>query len=322
MQKLAPWLVRLVGLWILAGGLGKLLNGTPAILPGPIRDLAFGMEWNFRIAIVVEIAVGVGALLTPKRFWAPVTAVMLVFLGVLGAVIAAGEESCGCFGAEFPIPPLGMLAIDGALLLAMLAARPWRIESDPKRPIGFVWLAAAVAGAIAPFAKFGLPASASSGVVDVAADGDAPTTTAAATTTAPPAKPEGPWQAPPKDQWPHWVDTSNFPSWVGQPLWRTPIGTWVDTTGFPDDVTVILWRKSCDHCAEELRKLARDPDPGPLALVRLADDAGMPAVVEQKPSVPKQLDRVTPTGLTWMFSTPVVVEVEGGVVTSIEEHTE
>jgi len=295
MQKHAPWLVRLVGLWILAGGLAKLFAGTPADLPGPVRELAFGMEWNFRVAIGVEIAVGFGAQLMPRLFWAPVAALMVVFLGVLGLTVAEGAESCGCFGSDFPIPPWGMLAIDGALLVAMLASKPWKLEGSFGGVV--VWAVVAIAGVAAPFWMFGVPGAAHS--VD-----------------------EGPWELPPKDQWPRWVDTTGHESWTGKRLSETPIGTWADTTEFPDDVQVILWRNSCDHCAQELAKLAQEPDPGPLALIRLNDDVGDPVVVKERPQVPAERNRTTPANLIWMFSTPVVVEVEGGVITSIEEHTE
>ena len=319
MQKLAPWAVRLVGLWILAGGLAKLFLGTPVDLPTPVRELAFGMEWNFRVAIAVEIAIGLGAQLMPRRFWLPVAAIMLVFLGVLGVVLSAGEESCGCFGSDFPIPPWGMMTIDGVLLLVMLATQPWKIEARSKKAISFVWLIGAVAGAIAPFAVFGMPISEGEPTPDLAASTEQ---TPTAQAEAPEPVEVGPWELPPKSEWPRWVQTGKLSNWVGHPLSRTPVGVWVDTTPFPDDIEVILWRRSCDHCATELAKLARQTDLGPLALVRIDDDEGMPVAVKQRPTVPKERNLVTPNGLVWPVSTPVVIKIEGGKIVSAEEHQE
>ena len=161
---LGPTVVRLAALWILTGALFKLFVGTPNDLPGAVRDFAASIGVSlttiFRLAIAIELTISVPALLRPRLLWPLVAAQLAVFCAILVPLALGGAASCGCFGSKVTIPPWVMFAIDGTLLLALLATRPWR--SSPTRqklwlPIGAAvlaaWIAPAASAASAGTAK-------------------------------------------------------------------------------------------------------------------------------------------------------------------------
>ncbi|MDJ0520843.1 MAG: hypothetical protein QNJ90_02075, partial [Planctomycetota bacterium] len=105
-MPLAAITTRVVALWILFGAVLKLLYGSPADLPQAVKDLPLDIGTTFTAAIAIELALGCFALLRPSRGWLPLLLVLVAFLVVLGTQIAAGDESCGCFGAALVIAPV------------------------------------------------------------------------------------------------------------------------------------------------------------------------------------------------------------------------
>jgi hypothetical protein len=138
------WAVRLVGLWILAGGLLKLFLGSPADLPDVLRHVPLPLLRVFQGAIAIEIFVGLFAILVPSRGWPLALLLLITFASLLGVMLADGAKSCGCFGKSIQFPPAVALAIDGGLLLLLLAARPWRLARPGTWAIGAALAALAV----------------------------------------------------------------------------------------------------------------------------------------------------------------------------------
>ena len=99
-------LVRIAGLWVFAGALTKTFVGLPGDLPSPILQLDFDPLKVLVIAVAVETAVGLLAILAPRRGWIPMAALLGLFALVLGLHIRSGAESCGCFGGALPVPPV------------------------------------------------------------------------------------------------------------------------------------------------------------------------------------------------------------------------
>jgi hypothetical protein len=127
----------------------KLLYGTPAGLPRAIQDLPLGLGLTFRLAIALELVIAALALLRPARGWLPLALLLAAFLSVLATQVAAGDTSCGCFGDALTIAPTLMVALDGLLLLVLLAGRPWRAGStDPQAPWVVVVLLALLLAAL------------------------------------------------------------------------------------------------------------------------------------------------------------------------------
>ena len=101
--------VRLAAAWVLAGALFKLFLGTPADLPPTVVDASpLGLAETYRTAIGIELAVVFLALVRPGTAWPLVVGMYAVFEVVLGAQLAAGAESCGCFGSKVTLTPLQM----------------------------------------------------------------------------------------------------------------------------------------------------------------------------------------------------------------------
>ncbi|MCA9001436.1 MAG: hypothetical protein KDB61_05905, partial [Planctomycetes bacterium] len=122
--------------WLLMGALFKLLKGSPADLPPQIVEISPWDSYNtFRGAIAIELCIAAIALLWPRLGWFFLTAIYLVFLGVLGKLVAAGAESCGCMGSSVKLAPWMMMSIDGTLLLLMLWSRPWKSLPKTSKPM-------------------------------------------------------------------------------------------------------------------------------------------------------------------------------------------
>jgi hypothetical protein len=137
---LAPIVVRLAGMWILAGALAKLFLGTPKDLPELVRRLSpFGLDLTFHLVIGVELSIVCLAWILPRLAWPVVLLLFGFFDFILVSQLRAGAESCGCFGASIHVSPKIMLCVDSALLLALLWTRPWssmRWKWCLMRPVG------------------------------------------------------------------------------------------------------------------------------------------------------------------------------------------
>jgi hypothetical protein len=118
----------------------KLFLGTPADLPALVRGLPLPLSWTFQGVVATELFVGLTSLLVPARAWPLVLLLLVLFASVLGTQLAAGAQSCGCFGEKLKIPPATALALDAALLALLVAARPWRLAAP-----GRWWVGAAAA---------------------------------------------------------------------------------------------------------------------------------------------------------------------------------
>lgn len=288
------WLVRLAALWILSGALFKLLAGSPNDLPPLVRAFFLGPVLTFKLAIAVELSIAVPALLRPRWLWPFVAALLAVFCGVLVPLALAGEKSCGCFGSKVTIPPAVMLAIDGTLLLALLATRPWRAPRS-RTPLLWILSAAAVLAAwVLPFSI--LPSGAA------------------------PAPIPGGAQAPGgAAELPRYI-TFEPESWIGKPIRESALAALADVEAYPQDATWVLYSVTCDHCAAYLRKLAGefDRDPRPYVFVRLsvADEEKS----RQVDLMPPGVELVLPSQVNYVLEPPPPwsLVLEGGVVKSAE----
>jgi hypothetical protein len=283
---LGPAVVRLAALWILTGALFKLFVGTPNDLPMPVRDFADALGVSlttiFRLAIAIELTIAVPALLRPRLLWPLVAAQLAVFCAILVPIALKGAASCGCFGSKVTIPPWVMFAIDATLLVAILAARPWR--SAPKRRTLWLPITAAVLAAWAlPFVL--VP----SGVAAISAEGGAQYTARFVV-----------WEPE---------------SWVGKSLRETGLAPFMAVDDYPQDATWILYTPTCDHCAAYLRRVSSEFEQNPklYVLLQIPGVEGSPVVVDLKP--PGE-EVVLPAETEYVVTPPWVFEVAGGVVQS------
>lgn len=322
----AAGVIRVAALYVLAGALAKLLWGSPADLPAVLRDHAHGgLGLFFELVVGVEIFVAVVALLAPRIGWPFVTALLLVFLVVLGAQLGEGAESCGCFGSEITIPPWIMLVVDGVLAIAVIGVRPWR---SLRRQGWRAWsLAVASLAGFGGFAYLGtvseLPADdllATDPVHPIRIPGDAldtiPGAAAAAARTGEIEEPHkiNRWKLP--EHLPRYVILAPD-RWIDKRISATALATWADTAAFSPNARIIFYYDTCDHCADHLRYLADEAPDDDYVLVQLPTGLNNrnPVVVDR---TPEAIHVALPSGTRWMIKTPWEVRLEDGVVVEAE----
>jgi len=286
-MRFAAPLTRLVGLWILFGGVFKLLQGSPADLPDALRDLPLKTALLFQVVIGVEFVVGILALLRPSRGWLPALLVLGTFLVVLAMQVRSGAASCGCFGAAIAIPPTVMLCVDGGLALLLLLTRPWRLVPGQRElPVVPVLLIAllSLAGPLL------IDRQAKPG--ETGTDG-------------------GPKK---------WVELE-LESMVGHRLSETKLWAWLTDEQRIEDGLIVIWRASCEVCAEHLDMLAND-EQGERDLVLLE----LPKEREDEERAVKRMpfgawvqEAPLPDTVTWLLTPPVDIVVQGGIVTAVIE---
>ncbi len=282
----AGLITRVVALWILFGGVFKLLQGTPADLPDAVSSLPFATGVLFKVVVGIELVVGLVALLRPSRGWLPALLLVGAFLLVLGMQIADGEEDCGCFGAAISIAPTLMLAVDGGLALLLLLSRPWRLEPGTRE---LPW---AVVGIVAALSLAG-PL-----LIDR--------------------------EAKPGDTTPsnfkRWVEL-DLETMAGKKLSDTVLHGWLTQEQRIETGLIIIWRASCEVCEEHLDSLANTEE-GERDIVLLELPKDFPdeqVVVERLPEGAWVQEALLPDHVVWLVTPPAQIEVKDGVVVSAKE---
>jgi hypothetical protein len=293
---LGPIVVRLAGLWILAGAVAKLLLGTPKDLPAIVRDHSpFGLDLTFHLVIGIELALVGFAWILPRLAAFPVLALFAFFDFILVSQLRAGAESCGCFGATIKVDPRVMLAVDSALILGLLLTRPWRSMGLSSRRLAP--LAACVAiGFALPWIVIRNP-----GAAPVAGQDPAGTLAPA----------------------PRYV-VMEPDTWVQKSVYDVAdLTRWIEQDKLPTDGRIVLWRQSCEHCAAHLRLMADSKDETvPILLVQIRDDLKAGRAVDLMPNGPNVTHVELPENQEIVLQTPWELVVEGGVITAAldEEH--
>ncbi len=301
--QLAAAAIRISALWVLTVALIKLFKGTPGDLPIMVQHFASWLELGlkFQIVIGIELSVVFVALLRPRWGWPLLVGMFTLFIGMLISMIAAGVDSCGCFGGALKMKPVTMLAIDGTCLAAILATRPWSsLRATPLR-WGVLVPALAVAW-IAPFVAFKNE--------QLPVNPPGPGT---------PAGPVAPISLPEFQMLIPDGPNSN-PSWVGKHLKETPLGSLIDVEVYPQDAIWILYRITCDHCAKEFQDIIADPERAAklYVLVRISEpdeEASRQVRLDQYPPIFQEA--ILPLlKRGYGGQTPWTLEVEAGIVKS------
>ncbi len=296
-----------VPLWILAGAVSKLIDGSPADLPSGLVLLLgpMGVDLGLvlHLAVAVELTV-VGLIWLVPRLARPAALALLgLFAPVLVGDLLVGASSCGCFGSV-KIHPAVTLAMDGGLFLGVLIlgarAESLRLRAElPTRHAlaGIVWTIAAFTLA------FGYPFHHASGArMATAAAPGAATPTAGSPDAA---------NKPPSYYLP------DYASWVGKPWRSLDFVRWIRgrVPIVADGVQyVILYRKDCEHCHHLLQLHFSGALPAPTTVVAVPERDGFPTTgVKPMPCTECTQAELAP-GCDWFFKTPVLIRLRDGVV--------
>ena len=187
----------IVPAWLFTGALVKLLDGTPALLPKPVRgiytwmanlygmgaeaDLTRFFDIALRGTISMEFTLAAAMILLPKFSRALAALVLMLFVGILTSVVISGDASCGCFGSKGP-PPIVVLIIDATMLACVLLFKP-RLPTTQFKSTGALAGAWVAVSAFAVAITFGLPAKMMVQAQPI--ENAPPTTTAIASTPIP-----------------------------------------------------------------------------------------------------------------------------------------
>jgi len=282
--------------WLVAWAALKLFQGNPQSLPEIVRDASpFGPETTFRVAIAIEFSIFFLTLVKPRLGWFPLTAIYAVFIAILVPMVIAGATTCGCGGGAIKMPPTLMLVIDGVLLLAMLASRPW--SNLGKKGGSMLLLVLGIAASwTAPWL---LIRSSSSSDGPVVID----TTTGVVRTDAGEIRYA-------------FLDPS---TWMGKPIIdQTQLTQWVAPELLPVEGSIVFWRQSCPNCARHLRELAaKDDGSRQILLVQPRDDLANEREVDAMPQGAHVSNFAFPENFECAFTTPCEVVITGGNVTAV-----
>ena len=294
---LSTLVVAFAGVWLLAGGYFKLFKGSPSTLPPPVREFTEAIGLNlvlaYKLTIAIEFCVFILAVLRPRLAWPLLIGALLTFVTILVPML--GEESCGCFGPDFPIAPKMMLIYDSTILLGILLTRPWsRLK---KGGAHLILVGLLLAGGVALPWIFSRELTAP---VDLTSE-------------------EQPAERP--------FVSLDIENWVGKEIWDTPLANVMDLSdpkAFPQGLWV-FYRSTCDHCAKHLIQLSNtEVGDRPILLIRLkepADNEGNRAV-HVKPVGDYVQEIELSDRVMYDMTTPADLILDAGVILSADEGVE
>ena len=295
LARLALWLC---ATWLAAGAVAKLVWGTPVLLPEVIRQRTpLSLDLTYTLVIGIELSLVALAFLRPRLAWPAMVALFAFFDFILTTQIAAGAESCGCFGGGLKVSPTLMMAVDSTLLLALLATKPWASIRSRGAGIGLVLVALILAFAV-PAAWIRVRQS----------EG--------------PAKPLPHMgdPAPPPVKAPAWLEL-HPEKWMGKSVYDIEeLTKYVPAEKLPADGQIVLWRQGCTHCAKHLRELANgDKGDHPIVLIQIQDDGKDSRAVDAMPNGAHVTLAEFPKDMQVIVQTPWDFTVAGGTVTEARD---
>lgn len=293
-----------IPLWLGAGAVLKLVDGSPSNLPAALVKWLGGIGVDLRFVLELSIAaelVVAGVMVLVPGLARPVGIAMLAaFVPVLIGDLALGASSCGCFGAV-QVPPWVTLATDVAFLvcLVVVARGVAALRVPPSLPTRHV-VAAGLWSAVSIAVAF-FPAQAAS-----------PAPAAERRATEQPAAPAEGYFLPVYDEW------------IGRRFDELDIAGWI--RGLPEDIgtgqqLVLFYRLDCEHCHELMEVYFAGEPPAPTTAVAVPERAGFPTEGLQPFVCGACRLAELPSGVDWFLQTPVLVSLADGVVACAAEVT-
>jgi hypothetical protein len=343
-----------VPLWLLAGASFKLAQLDPKLLPPVVlsaitsTDGMLGLSGNawmdlsLRLIILSEFVMAALMICVPRLSRVVAIALLAFFCGILLSTIIPSWQKggfaevlrggCGCFGAGGP-NPFYMLLIDGSMLMAALI---FPVSSKGMVPpitkgvwpaMGLCIFGSAVAfGMPKPQVKLEEPdtvaqAGAASGAGATGDAGSSVTRAANATPQAEVTATSPTWPGRPAKVESYYL--GDFEKWAGQRLDAQPIMQLLAAAP-PATIQqgrwhVVFYRSDCDHCHTLMSTYFEGELEVPVLAVEVPDTD--PAAALPNPCERCDMVRLL-KGPSWVFTTPVLLTVQDGVVTCVATNSE
>lgn len=320
--KIGLVLARLVApAWVLTGATFKMLEGTPKNLP-PKTILATAGKLDLDLYVVLAAIIGIEflaaaiMLLVPRVARTVAMFMMSVFcLVIIGEMVQGNVTSCGCLGAV-TMPPWLMLAIDGSILLGLMAFDPSPIYPAVTRrwPMAAAVVLGAAGAAFAykevvPTDQGGDPV-----VVNPPASNGVP--------TPPPGNSERP-NPDPRIVRSFWL-ASNLDKWVGKRWQELELFQYMKK--WPQDMDtgvryVVFYSRTCDHCQEMFYNDLTDPALGSMVTaIEIPADPDLLTSPDAWPMPETECELLAlPLNCEWIITAPMTIAFEDGVVTCAQE---
>jgi len=320
----------IVPLWILTGAVFKLVEFAPSTLPETIREPAANMGMDLHV--LLPVLIGLEFLAVAVLFFIrPLARLMALFmLGVFCLILIGellkGNTSCGCLGGASP-PPWVMLAIDGAMLVGVLATSiamlmagerflPWTPRLQRVPYIAAVALTAA--GFSLSFGALAADINERQNIVSGQNDDDA--------NGAPQNQPNDPRANPDAKSLPgYWMTTGDEPeSWEGK-SWRE-IDIFQYMKRLPSDMDaplkyIVFYRRNCSHCATMFNNdFVHSAIGSKTTAIEVPMDKSTMTPPNPWPMPDTKCELMElPLGVDWIITTPLALRIENGIVTCANE---
>lgn len=343
-----------VPLWLLAGASFKLAQLDPKLLPPVVlstitsTDGMLGLSGNawmdlaLRLIILSEFVIAALMICVPRLSRAVAIALLTFFCAILLSTIIPSWQKggfaevlrggCGCFGAGGP-NPFYMLLIDGSMLVAAIAF-PVSVKGMVPPITKGAWPAMGLC-IIGSAIAFGMPKPAvkleepdTMAQAGTSTGGGATTDAGASTAPAPGATQPADataqastWPGRPEKVESYYL--GEFEKWIGQRLDAQPIMQLLATAP-PATIQqgrwhVVFYRSDCDHCHTLMSTYFEGELEVPVLAVEVPDTD--PAAALPNPCERCDMVRLL-KGPSWVFTTPVLLTVQDGVITCVATDSE
>jgi hypothetical protein len=312
-----------VPMWVAAGAVVKLIELSPRTLPKE-TILNVADQWGLNLYYVLATLIAaellaVVVMLMVSRLARPMAlfTLSLFCLILIGELVQGNLANCGCFG-NIPVPPWAMLIVDGLLLLGVAVFDPTPVmPASPARWPAFGAVVLAAAGATATFWRV-IPAGQAPEII-----GSNPLPRPIPNPN-PTDQPADPTINPDPVPLPGYWFTTNVDVWEGKPWREIELFSFMPT--WPQGLDsgkryVTFYGRTCDHCDDMFHADLTDP-----ALGSMTTAVEVPVSKDELrgsnpwPMAETRCEHLQlPVGCDWIFTTPLTLTIEDGIVTCAEE---
>jgi hypothetical protein len=242
---------------------------------------------------------------------------------LVGELVQGNLSSCGCFG-NIPVPPWAMLIVDGLLLLGVAVFDPTPVmPATPARWPAFGAAVLVAAGTTATFWRV-IPASAPPqpiGTQPLPRPNPSPNPSP---NPPPPDQPVDPTINPNPAPLPGYWFSSDVTIWEGKPWSEVELFSFMPV--WPQGLDsgtryVVFYGRTCDHCDDMFNADLTDPSLGSMTTaVEVPESKDRMSGPNPWPMPETMVEHLQlPLGCDWIFTTPLTLTIEDGIVTCAEE---